>query len=321
MLKAILSLGGLAFILGILSNLVNDQSTNSPDEDSAYSKIKNALPGYKVYARAYAEINGKYPPDACIETEEKIGAISNTVTEEGESKICVLRCQGGKDEALDRYIYIGPRDCRSNYVLFGGCKACIYGCLGEGHCVSVCPYDAITIGPNRLPIINLNKCTACGICVGECPHHVLELIPRSRLVYLACKSLNEEDAVKKICKVGCITCNLCVNACPYEGAIVMDGSLPRIDYTKCTSCGICYNKCPTKSFIDRAKARPYAIISLQCNGCGECIKVCQFNAIEGEPNKRHTVIKDRCIGCGRCFEVCAIKVIIMAGALGYAETT
>jgi electron transport complex protein RnfB len=170
-----------------------------------------------------------------------------------------------------------------------------------------------------LPIIDSDKCTACGICVKECPRQVLELIPRSQLIYLACKTLDKGKTVKNVCKVGCIGCTLCVKVCPYEGAIEMDGNLPKINFEKCTSCGICYNKCPTNSFIDRAKARPYAIISSKCDGCGECVKVCQFKAIEGEPGKRHTIIKDKCIGCGRCFEVCPIKVITMAGALGYAD--
>jgi electron transport complex protein RnfB len=138
-------------------------------------------------------------------------------------------------------------------------------------------------------------------------------------VYLACKTKDKGKAVKEVCRVGCIGCTLCVKVCPYEGAIIMDGNLPKMDYTKCVSCGICFNKCPTKSFVDRAKGRPYAIITPKCDGCQECVKVCQFKAIEGEPGKRHSVIKDKCVGCGRCFEVCPIKVITMAGALGYAE--
>jgi electron transport complex protein RnfB len=296
-------------------------------------KIKNLLPGAncgacgfpgcEAYAHALAETTGEYPPNLCTvggsETAQQIGEVLGVEVEETEPMVCVLRCKGGKEEAVERYEYRGPGDCRSNYVLLGGNKACLYGCLGGGHCVTVCPFHAIKMGPHHLPIIDPSKCTACGICVKECPRQVLELIPRSQLVYLACKSLDKGKAVKDICKVGCIGCTLCVKVCPYEGAIEMDGSLPIMNYAKCTSCGICYNKCPTKSFIDRVKARPYAIISGQCNGCGECVKVCEFKAIEGEPDKKHKVIDERCVGCGRCFEVCPIKVITMAGALGYAE--
>jgi MinD superfamily P-loop ATPase len=97
----------------------------------------------------------------------------------------------------------------------------------------------------------------------------------------------------------------------------MVNNLPVMDFSKCTDCGICVNRCPTDSYVDRAKARPYAIISSACNGCGECVKVCQFKAIEGQPNERHKVLIAKCIGCGECFKVCPVRAITMAGALGY----
>jgi len=237
-----------------------------------------------------------------------------------ESRFCILRCKGGKDKVAELFEYRGPVDCRMSRILFNGNKNCVYGCLGGGHCAAICPSGAITMSENRLPVIDAGKCTACGTCINECPRQVLELVLRTQLVYLACKSLDKGKAVLSVCRVGCVSCTLCIKVCPYEDAIAMNGNLPEIDYDKCTSCGICYNKCPTNSFIDRAKARPYAIISTQCNGCGDCFKVCQFKAIQGERDKRHIVIKNNCTGCGRCYEVCPIKVITMAGALGYAES-
>ena len=330
-LKSIAGLGGLSLIFGIILAIAFKKLAVKISEEER--KIKEILPGVncgacgfpgcEAYAKALVEKTGEYPPNLCTvggpETAKEIGEILGVEVEESEPRVCVLRCKGGRAEAVERYEYVGPGDCRSNYILLGGNKACVYGCLGGGHCVTVCPFGAIEMGPNHLPVIDPSKCTACGICVKECPRQVLELIPRSQLVYLACKSLDKGKAVKNVCKVGCIGCTMCVKVCPYEDAIAMEGSLPIMDYRKCTSCGICYNKCPTKSFVDRAKARPYATISQQCDGCGECVKVCQFKAIEGEPGKKHVVIKDNCVGCGRCFEVCPIKVITMIGALGYAK--
>lgn len=231
--------------------------------------------------------------------------------------ICVLRCKGGIG-ARSRYIYRGPRDCWLNYTLFKGSKICLYGCLGDGNCARVCPRKAIIISAEKLPVINSDLCDGCGICVKECPRSVIELIPHSQLIYLACKSLDSEAMVMMHCKSGCTGCGICVNVCPYD-AITSINNLPVIDYEKCNSCGICFHKCPRKCFIDRAVARPYGIISLKCDGCGECIKVCQFDAITGNPGQRHTVDKEKCIGCGRCFEVCPIKAITMAGALGYTN--
>jgi electron transport complex protein RnfB len=330
-IKSIIGLGGLSLIFAaVLAIAFKKLAVHvSEKEEKIRALLPGAncgacgFPGCDAYAHALAEKIGEYPPNLCTvggpETTKQIGEILGIEVEVTEPMVCVLRCRGGKEESAEKFDYHGPGDCRSNYILLGGNKACQYGCLGGGHCVTVCPFGAIRMGSNHLPIIDPNKCTACGICVKECPRQVLELIPRSQLVYLACKNPDKGKAVKQVCTAGCIGCTLCVKVCPYEGAIAMDGNIPVMDFKKCTSCGICFNKCPTQSFIDRAKARPYAIISPKCNGCGECVKVCQFKAIEGEPGKRHTVIKDKCIGCGRCFEVCPIKVITMAGALGYTE--
>jgi NAD-dependent dihydropyrimidine dehydrogenase PreA subunit len=175
------------------------------------------------------------------------------------------------------------------------------------------------MGKDRLPIIDPDKCDGCGICVEECPVRVLELMPKDHLIYLACKSYTPKNNINEICKTGCTDCNICVDICPYEGAIKTENNLPALDYDKCNSCGICFHKCPNNCFVDRAVARPYGIISMKCDGCGECIKVCKFEAISGEPGKRHTIEKEKCIGCGRCFETCPIKAITMAGALGYTR--
>ncbi len=232
--------------------------------------------------------------------------------------VCVLRCKGGIN-ARDQFVYQGPKDCWLNFTLFNGSKKCKYGCLGDGHCVSVCPTQAIKMTKDFLPVIDPEKCDACGTCVKECPRGVLEILPRSQLIYLACKSLQRGDLVTELCTIGCTGCGICIEVCPYEGAIKIEDNLPIIDYEKCNSCGICFHKCPRNCFIDRAIARPYGIISLKCNGCGECIKVCQFEAIKGIPNQRHIITKEKCVGCGRCYEVCAIKAITMVGALGYAD--
>ncbi|MEO0185862.1 MAG: 4Fe-4S binding protein [candidate division WOR-3 bacterium] len=235
-----------------------------------------------------------------------------------EDSICVLRCKGGSN-ARDLFVYKGPKDCWLNWALFGGNKECPYGCLGDGNCVEVCPQNAITISNNHLPIINPERCDGCGICVKECPRNVLELIPRSQLIYLACKLLDQKENVKNICKMGCSGCNICVDICPYEGAIKMENTLPKINYDLCNSCGTCFRKCPEDCFVDRAIARPYGIISMKCDGCGECVKVCKFDAITGELNQRHIIDKEKCIGCGRCFEACPIRAITMVGALGYTK--
>jgi electron transport complex protein RnfB len=269
-------------------------------------------------------LSKKFPQDPVNSTAPSSGDANGTEPPAGEAEnsrpswVSVLRCKGGSKEAAPLYKNRGPRDCRQQYILFRGDKACGFGCLGGFHCVGVCPNGAIQRGAQGLPVIDFNKCKGCGECVRECPRRVLELVNRAHLIYLACNA-RIGPAVKELCTVGCTACAVCVEECPHAGAITMADQRPTIRYEKCTSCGICYRKCPVGSFIDRAKTRPYALISLQCDGCGDCKRLCQFEAIQGQLGKRHQVLKEKCIGCGRCFEVCPIRVITMVGALGYTQ--
>uniref|UniRef100_A0A7C4XC00 4Fe-4S dicluster domain-containing protein n=1 Tax=candidate division WOR-3 bacterium TaxID=2052148 RepID=A0A7C4XC00_UNCW3 len=228
---------------------------------------------------------------------------------------CIIQCQGRKELAKERFEYLGPPDCWLNFLLFGGTRDCPYGCLGYGNCAAVCPNKAIKI-EDQFPVIDSNRCDGCGICIKECPKGILKLIPCSQLVYPACSLVLNKKV--EICKAGCNGCGICIESCPLR-AIAIKGNSIEIDFERCNSCGICVHKCSQNVFVDRARARPYAVISLKCNGCGECLKVCQFGAIKGELNKRHIVDNKKCIGCGKCFEVCKIGAITMAGALGYAD--
>ncbi|MDO9566694.1 MAG: 4Fe-4S dicluster domain-containing protein [Candidatus Desulfaltia sp.] len=54
-----------------------------------------------------------------------------------------------------------------------------------------------------------------------------------------------------------------------------------------------------------------AVIGEDCIGCGECVKYCQFDAIEiisisnnGKEKKKVKVVPERCFGCGICESKC-----------------
>jgi len=49
---------------------------------------------------------------------------------------------------------------------------CASGCIGCTLCSKVCPEGAIVI-ENNLPVIDLSKCTQCGVCVEKCPTKVI----------------------------------------------------------------------------------------------------------------------------------------------------
>lgn len=44
-------------------------------------------------------------------------------------------------------------------------------------CSSLCPDNAIIVGPDRKPELDLTHCKGCLICAAQCPHHAIELLP------------------------------------------------------------------------------------------------------------------------------------------------
>jgi ferredoxin len=104
---------------------------------------------------------------------------------------------------------------------------------------------------NGLPMVFDDKCTACGICVEECPKGIMQLVPRSQKVILGCVSKNAGKMVREACSVGCIGCGLCAKpAITPSGKIEMVDNMPVVpadweDFDKAV------DKCPTNSFVVR----------------------------------------------------------------------
>jgi electron transport complex protein RnfB len=122
---------------------------------------------------------------------------------------------------------------------------CIYGCLGYGDCVNVCPTGAIKMSEKGVPVIDEEKCTGCGLCVKACPKNIIKLLPKEKNVYIACSSLDKGAIVVKVCQVGCFACGRCAKVCP-AGAIKIENNIAVIDYEKCDNCGKCIEECPRK---------------------------------------------------------------------------
>jgi Na+-translocating ferredoxin:NAD+ oxidoreductase RNF subunit RnfB len=54
-------------------------------------------------------------------------------------------------------------------------KSCKTGCIKCALCVRTCPDRCIAL-ENGIPVIDYQKCSACGACVSKCPAHVLKLL-------------------------------------------------------------------------------------------------------------------------------------------------
>jgi NADPH-dependent glutamate synthase beta subunit-like oxidoreductase/Pyruvate/2-oxoacid:ferredoxin oxidoreductase delta subunit len=116
------------------------------------------------------------------EVAEAIAAIMGVKIEAVEPDIALPGCYFGVQEADTKYVYNGLDDCRAVALLGGGMKVCTIGCLGLGTCARACPFDAISMGPQGLPVVNENRCTGCGTCERVCPKHIINLSSITRRI-------------------------------------------------------------------------------------------------------------------------------------------
>ena len=119
---------------------------------------------------------------AGAEVAEAIAEIMGIKVEVKEPDIARPGCYFGVQDADLKYIYDGLDDCRAVALLGGGMKVCTIGCLGLGTCAKACPFDAISMGPQGLPVVDEKKCTGCGTCERVCPKHIINLSSVTRRI-------------------------------------------------------------------------------------------------------------------------------------------
>lgn len=322
-------LGSLGLLLGL--GLAFAGKKLAVEKDPLVVKIEALLPGANCGGCAYpgctafaeAVAAGKAPADGCVAANASINAaIAEAVGSEisdSVRKIAVVLCNGGYS-AEDAFNYHGPQTCVAADMIMGGQKGCSYGCLSFGDCREVCPFNAIIMSEDGLPVINTKLCTGCGKCVDICPKDIILLWPDNRQIIIACSNRDKGGIARKVCSVACIGCGKCKNVCPFD-AIRVENFLAEIDPEKCQNCGLCARVCPTDAILDFAPARPRAYIGSDCIGCTLCAKACPINAITGELKERHEVNQELCAGCGQCIAKCPKDCIRMVGALGYQRDT
>jgi NADPH-dependent glutamate synthase beta subunit-like oxidoreductase len=113
---------------------------------------------------------------------EAIAEIMGVKIEAKEADIARPGCYFGVQAAATKYIYNGLDDCRAVALLGGGMKVCTIGCLGLGTCAKACPFNAITMGAEGLPVVIEEKCTGCGTCERVCPKHIINLSSVTRRI-------------------------------------------------------------------------------------------------------------------------------------------
>lgn len=246
-------LGGLGLAFGLGLAIASKKFEVKVDERIA--QVRELLPGANCGAcgqtgcDAYAEclVEGKCSINGCPvggeELARKLGEILGVKAEATVAKTARVMCAGTYSSCKVKYDYSGMEDCLAASSLHGGPSACAYGCVGLGNCIRACPFDAIVIIDGLARIIE-SKCKSCEKCVAACPKKIIEMVPRCDEYTVSCSSMDKGAVVRKNCNVGCIGCGKCSKVCQAE-AIMLKGTLAKIDPEKCTNCGECMKVCPT----------------------------------------------------------------------------
>jgi NADPH-dependent glutamate synthase beta subunit-like oxidoreductase len=163
-------------------------------EDPRIEQVEEALLGANCggcgyagcAAAAEAVVMGKAKADVCVaggfEIAQGVAAVMGLVVEEKEPEISQPGCYYGFHEADLKYTYAGVPDCRAAVLLYGGGKECHIGCLGLGTCVRACPFGALSMGENNLPVVNKEKCTSCGVCAEVCPKGIITITSAAKRI-------------------------------------------------------------------------------------------------------------------------------------------
>ena len=271
-LEAVLILGGVGLVFGVFIAIANKRLWvwEDPRIEIVSQMLPNAncgacgLPG----CRAFAEqaVAGKVQPAQCTVSgdaaRQQIANYLGVDAGEAVKNVARLLCAGGSDVAVYQAEYRGLPTCAAAAAVAGGGKGCVWGCLGLADCVRVCDFDAIQMNEFGLPVVDIDKCTACGDCVEACPKSLLELRPVNAGLLVQCKNLISGDDALEQCKVACTACGKCVqDAAP--GLISVASGVAVLDYNRISlATPRAVERCPTGAILwlsGAQFARPLAV--------------------------------------------------------------
>lgn len=255
----VVSLSLLGLLLAVVLYLVAQKF--KVEEDPRIDIVEAVMPGAncggcgQAGCRAFAEacvkapnLDNLYCPVGGNPVMQKVAEALGVQVVEKAPMVAVVRCSGSCDKRPKTNLYDGLSSCAVMNSLYSGDTGCKYGCLGLGDCVSACNFGALSIDPQTgLPVVDEEKCTACGACVKACPKGVIELRNKgikSRRVYVSCINKDKGGVARKACLAACIGCGKCAKVCPFD-AITVENNLAYIDFTKCKLCTKCVAECPT----------------------------------------------------------------------------
>lgn len=245
----------LASVLAVANRRLHVEEDPRLDELEAMLPNANCgacgAPGCRLFAEALLE--GSTEPARCtVNSEAENRAIAEFLgVDVGrvEKRVARLACAGGSHVAYTRARYQGVKSCRAAALVAGGGKGCTWGCLGLADCEAVCDFDAIRMNPYGLPVVDADRCTACGDCVDICPKDLFSLQPVDHRLWIACRNRDIADEAEAHCELVCTACGRCAADAP-EGLITMQDNLAVIDYEKnALASRVAIERCPTGAIV------------------------------------------------------------------------
>ncbi len=258
-LHAILILGGTGLLFAVFIALANKKLWvwEDPRIEVVAAMLPQAncgacgLPGCHAFAEQVVE--GKVQPSKCTVSNAdrvlEIAAFLGVDAGDATKRVARLMCAGGTDVAIQRAEYRGLSTCEAAAAVAGGGKGCTWGCLGLADCAHACTFDAISMSATGLPVVDVDKCTACGDCVGVCPKSLFVVQPIDHHLLVQCRNLVSGDDALAVCQVACTACGKCVqDAAP--GLISVASGVAVIEYDRIAEAQErVIERCPTGAIV------------------------------------------------------------------------
>lgn len=247
-------LGGLALLFGTVLGVAHHLL--KVEEDPRLESVEEMLPGTNCGAcgapgcAAFAGelVSGARQPSGCtVASPDAVGLIADLLgVDPGQAtkRVARLECAGGAAQAVRIAAYDGLQTCAAADLVGSGGKSCSWGCLGLSDCEVSCGFDAIRMNRNLLPVVDPDKCTACGDCVDACPRDLFVIRPLEQALVVQCRvPLANEEAIA-LCLVACDACGRCAQDAP-AGLIEMRNNLAVVDYESSLRGPEAVRRCPT----------------------------------------------------------------------------
>ena len=265
-LIAVIVLGAIALISAIVLYAVSKKF--AVQEDPRIGQVVELLPGANCGGCGFAgcagmadalvkgadlgSIDGLMCPVGGADVMGQVADLLGMAVANTDPMVAVVRCNGTCEHRPRNVEYDGLHSCQAVNATCAGETGCGFGCLGCGDCVAACQFGAITMDEETgLPVVDEEKCTACGACAKACPRHIIELRkkgPKGRRVYVQCVNKDKGAVAKKACAVACIGCGKCQKVCNFD-AITVENNVAYIDFNKCRMCTKCVDECPTGALV------------------------------------------------------------------------